>query len=190
MGEGRLILVVGPSGAGKDTLIAAAAVVLADNPRYHFPKREITRASDAGGEDHIAVTADEFAVRCEAGGYALHWDAHGLSYGIPASIDAEIASGATVVVNTSRTIIEAARARYPNLRIIFVTAPLDVLAQRIAARGRESADDVAARLARAGIIAPGGGDVVEVCNDGSLETAVAAFVAAVIGSTLTQEQET
>jgi ribose 1,5-bisphosphokinase len=176
MAEGRLILVVGPSGAGKDTLIAAAAATLAVNPGYQFPKREITRASDAGGEDHVAVSSTEFTARRDAGGYALHWYAHGLSYGIPASIDAAIASGVTVVVNTSRTIIDTARARYPNLRVIFVTAPLDVLAQRIAARGRESADDVAERLARAGAIAPRGDDIIEICNDGSLEAGVSAFL--------------
>jgi ribose 1,5-bisphosphokinase len=179
MSEGRLILVVGPSGAGKDTLIAAAAAALADEPLYDFPKRQITRASDAGGEDHIAVSPAEFAARREAGGYALHWEAHGLYYGIPASIDAAIAAGVTVVVNTSRTIIEAARARYPNRRIIFVTAQLDVLARRIAARGRESAVDVAERLARAGIIAPSGSDVIKLCNDGRLDEAVAAFRSAI-----------
>jgi ribose 1,5-bisphosphokinase len=175
MSEGRLILVVGPSGAGKDTLIAAAAAGLADEPLYDFPKRQITRASDAGGEDHIAVSPAEFAARREAGGYALHWEAHGLSYGIPASIGAAIAAGVTVVINTSRTIIDAARLRYPGLRIIFVTAPVDVLAQRIAARGRESANDVAMRLARAGIIAPSGNDVIELHNDGSIHDAGAAF---------------
>lgn len=179
MAEGRLILVVGPSGAGKDTLIAAAAAALEANPLFQFPKRDITRASDAGGEDHVAVSGAEFAARRDAGSYALHWDAHGLSYGIPASIDVAIAAGAVVVVNTSRTIIDAARARYPNLRVIFVTAPLDVLAHRIAARGRESADDVATRLARAGISAPSGSDVVEVCNDGSLDEAITVFQRAI-----------
>ena len=180
MADGRLVLVVGPSGAGKDTLIASAEAALGDSPLYLFPKREITRAGDAGGEDHIAVSPAHFAQRREAGGYALNWDAHGLSYGIPSSIDAAIAAGATVVVNTSRTILDAARARYPGLCIVFVTAPLDVLARRIAARGRESADDVAARLARAGIIAPSGCDVIELCNDGSLEDAVRAFRSAIL----------
>jgi ribose 1,5-bisphosphokinase len=179
MAEGRLILVVGPSGAGKDSLIAAAAERLAGNACYHFPKREITRASDAGGEDHIEVSAQDFLIRREAGGYALAWDAHGLSYGIPGAINHLIAGGATVVVNTSRTVIETARDAYPNLRIIFVTAPLDILAHRIAARGRESAEDVAERLARAGIAQPSGPDVITLNNDGSLDQAVTAFLAAI-----------
>ena len=181
MADGRLCLVVGPSGAGKDSLIAGAAAARGGDPRFVFPRREITRPADAGGEDHVAVDASAFARRRDAGFYALAWDAHGLSYGIPASINAALAQGNSVTVNVSRTVIDAARARYPNLRVLHVTAPLPLLAQRIAARGREPAEDVEARLARAGNAAPTGPDVVEICNDSQLETAVAAFVAAIRG---------
>ncbi len=181
MAEGRLCLVVGPSGAGKDSLIAGAAAALADDDRFQFPRREITRASDAGGEDHIEVSAADFATRRDGGAYALWWDAHGLSYGIPVSIENALASGTSIIVNVSRTVIGQARARYRNLRILHVTAPIPILAQRIAARGRENAADVEARLARAAISAPSGPDVVEICNDGALADAVAAFVAAVRG---------
>jgi phosphonate metabolism protein PhnN/1,5-bisphosphokinase (PRPP-forming) len=181
MAEGRLCLVVGPSGSGKDSLIAGAAAALADDAGFVFPRREITRSADAGGENHVAISAEDFAARRDGGGYALAWDAHGLSYGIPASIDAALAQGNTVVVNVSRTVIAAARAHYSHVRVLHVTAPLPVLAQRIAARGRECAEDVEARLARAGDAVPSGPDVVEICNDGRLETAVAAFVAAIRG---------
>lgn len=179
MAKGRLILVVGPSGAGKDSLIAAAAEKLSVDPNYHFPRREITRPSDAGGEDHIEVSAEDFETKRDSGGYALSWGAHGLCYGISAEINQALASGATVIVNVSRTVIDAARGAYPNLRIIFVSAPLDILAQRIAARGRESAEDVAERLARSGIAQPSGSDVIIINNDGSLDQAVAAFLAAI-----------
>ena len=179
MVEGWLCIVVGPSGAGKDSLIAGAAAALGDDPGFAFPKRDITRAADAGGEDHVEVSAGEFAERRDAGRYALAWNAHGLAYGIPVSIDAELAQGITVIVNVSRTVINAARARYRHLRVLHVTAPLPVLAERIAARGRERAADVEARLARAGIRTPQGADVVEICNNGLLGDAIAAFVAAV-----------
>jgi phosphonate metabolism protein PhnN/1,5-bisphosphokinase (PRPP-forming) len=155
--------------------------VLADDAGFVFPRREITRPADAGGEDHIAVSAADFALRRDGGGYALWWEAHGLSYGVPVRIDAALATGATVVVNISRTVIDAARRRFPRLRIVHIAAPLPVLAQRIAARGREDPADVAKRLARAGDGAPSGPDVVEICNDGRLEDAVAAFLAAIRG---------
>jgi ribose 1,5-bisphosphokinase len=176
--SGLLCLVVGPSGAGKDTLIAAAERTFSDRPGYVFPKREITRAADAGGEDHIAVTPEMFAQRKATGCYALSWEAHGLSYGIPASIDDALACGDTVIVNVSRTIIDAARADYLRLRVIFVTAPAGVLIERLVGRGRESTADVAERVARAGIVAPVGRDVVEISNDGSIADAIAAFLSA------------
>lgn len=178
MPEGRLYLVVGPSGAGKDSLIEAAMAQLAQDQRFHFPKREVTRPSDAGGEEHISVSDQEFSARQASAGYALAWEAHGLHYGIPIAINDLLADGDTVVINTSRTIIDFARETYPNLRIIYVTAPIATLAQRISARGRESAEDVAHRLARAGIALPTGDDIITISNDGSLAQAVEVFISA------------
>src|SRR5258708_1339198 len=126
-----LVLVVGPSGAGKDTLLEAARRALADDPRFRFVRRVITRPADAGGEAHEAVTEEEFARRA----FALQWQAHGLHYGIPAET---IVGGPVVVVaNVSRTVVADAARRFPT-RVIEVTAPVEVLAARLAARAREN----------------------------------------------------
>lgn len=167
---GRLVLIVGPSGAGKDTLIdgarrAAPAGVL-------FQQRDITRPEDAGGESHRSVTRNEFNVLEAAGGYALSWRANGLCYGVPATIDAELAAGRTVVVNGSRGSIDDARARFPNLLIVSVTASPAVLRQRLALRGRETPIEIEARVERAGAFRVEGPDVVELRNDGAPEAAV------------------
>jgi phosphonate metabolism protein PhnN/1,5-bisphosphokinase (PRPP-forming) len=164
-----LILVVGPSGAGKDTLLEAARLAMSDDPRFRFVRRVITRPADAGGEAHEAVTEAEFATR----DFALQWQSHGLRYGIP--VDG-VAGGRVVVANVSRTVIADAVRRFP-VHVIAVTAPPDILAARLGSRGREAADDVAARLARS-VAVPDHVPVETVVNDGSLEDGVARFVAA------------
>lgn len=176
MPKGRLALVVGASGAGKDTLIAGARAHLAGDPNFVFPYREITRPAEAGGEDHVPVSREEFDQRCAESAYALAWDAHGLGYGIPAGIADDLAHGRTVVVNVSRTVIAVARTRFPNLLIINVTAPVRILAERLAARGRESADDVARRIDRSGAFIIEGAGVVNVVNDVGPEQGIERFV--------------
>jgi ribose 1,5-bisphosphokinase len=164
-----LVLVVGPSGAGKDALLKAAREVFRGDARIGFARRVITRPADPHGEDHEPVTEDDFAAR----EFVLSWSAHGLRYGIPKSaLDAPV-----VVANVSRGVIAEAATRH-DVRVIEVTAPPEVLAARLAARGRESAGDVARRLARTATI-PGGVTVTTVWNDGTLAVGIERFVAAV-----------
>jgi ribose 1,5-bisphosphokinase len=167
-----LILVVGPSGAGKDTLLNAARATLAHDPRFRFVRRVITRPADAGGEAHEAVAEAEFARRR----FALSWEAHGLCYGIPADIEADLEAGRVVVANVSRGVIAKAARRYP-VRVIQITAPPDVLAARLSSRGRESAADIAARLSRA-VALPSEVETETLVNDSTPEAGVVRLVAA------------
>lgn len=173
--QGRLFAVVGPSGAGKDTLIAAAK---AARPDLFVARRVITRPTSAGGEDFVGVDAARFAQMQAAGAFALVWRAHGLSYGIPADILTARAEGRDVVFNGSRAALPLALARFADLRVILVTAPPAVLAQRLAGRGRETAEDIARRLTRAGFALPEGIAAIEVQNGGTLAEGVANFLAA------------
>jgi ribose 1,5-bisphosphokinase len=147
IGPGRVVLVVGPSGAGKDTLINLARAELAGNPDIVFATRIVTRPSSSS-EDNVAVSADAFAAAALRGEFALTWEAHGLSYGIPISIDTDVQAGRTVVLNTSRTLVTAIQNRYMHAAVAYVDAPLHLRAERLAARGRESLTDVQNRLAR------------------------------------------
>jgi ribose 1,5-bisphosphokinase len=173
---GLPVAVVGPSGAGKDSLIAA---LVARRPGLIAVRRVVTRPARPGDEPFEPATPAAFARRVAAGGFVLHWQAHGLHYGIPAGVEADLAAGRDCVMNLSRGVLAEAAARWPRLRVVAVTARPEVLAQRLAARGREDAAAVARRLARAGAIAlPAGLDVVQVDNSGTLEAAVAAALAA------------
>lgn len=172
---GRLFALVGPSGAGKDTLLAGARV---QRPDLAVVRRVITRPSAAGGEDFEGVTEAVFADRLAAGAFALHWQAHGLRYGIPLAELAPLREGRDVIFNGSRQALQAARDRFPDLTVIVVTAPVQVLAERLAARGRETRSDIEARLTRAGFALPEGITAQEVVNDGPPAQGVARFLAA------------
>lgn len=167
IGPGRLVLVVGPSGAGKDTLLRLAQAACADDHDIVFPRRIVTRASSAD-EDNIALGPDEFARAREHGDFAVHWDAHGHSYALPLEINDDIRAGRAVVVNVSRTVIAALRQNYANVVVVAITAPPDVLAQRLAARARHSDGNIADRLARSVDDASANADVT-ILNAGSAE---------------------
>jgi len=147
IGPGRLVLVVGPSGAGKDTLIALAQERCAREPDIVFPHRIVTRSVSAF-ENHASMTEAEFERVRIAGGFALHWRAHGLSYGVLRSIDDDIRAGRMVICNISRSVVETARACYARVAVVMITALPHLLALRLAQRGRESEEAIAERLAR------------------------------------------
>lgn len=178
-GPGRAFAVVGPSGAGKDTLIDAAR---AARPDLCVIRRVITRPEGLGGEAFDGVDEPEFERRRAAGGFALDWRAHGLRYGLPLSAAQAQARGRDILFNASRAALPMAARRFRPLEVILVTAPVAVLAERLAARGRESREAVAARLERAGFAVPddlpGDVPVRVVENDGSLALGVARFLAA------------
>jgi ribose 1,5-bisphosphokinase len=167
IGPGRLVLVVGPSGAGKDTLLRLARAACVDDHEVVFPRRVVTRASSAD-EDNIAVSPDEFARARDHGDFAVHWDAHGHSYALPLEINDDIRAGRAVVANVSRTVIAALRGTYANVVVVAITAPPDVLAQRLAARARHSDGNLADRLARSVDDASAGADVT-ILNAGSAD---------------------
>jgi ribose 1,5-bisphosphokinase len=167
VGPGRLVLVVGPSGAGKDTLLRLAQASCADDHDVVFPRRVVTRASSAD-EDNIALSPDEFTRARDHGDFAVHWDAHGHSYALPLEINDDIRAGRAVVANVSRTVIAALRKAYANVVVVAITAPPDVLAQRLAARARHTDGNIADRLARSVDDASAKADVT-ILNAGSAD---------------------
>jgi ribose 1,5-bisphosphokinase len=142
-----------------------------------FAHRYITRPADAGGENHVALSDEEFQARLSARLFALHWHSHGHAYGIGIEINQWLAKGVTVVVNGSRAYLSEARRAYPELLPVWIEVSPQVLRQRLLKRGRETAEEIKRRLARHQNLRDGkpGGEVIR--NDGRLEEAGDALVA-------------
>lgn len=180
-GKGKLILVSGPSGAGKDAVIDGAHRRLAGDPDTVFPLRTISRPEGFGGEIHVAVTPAQFDRLRRRGAFAFCWGAGGLNYAVPASIESDLAAGRTVIVNVASAVFAEARARYPGSLIVWVTAPPELRRKRLLARGRETAAEIDERFRFAEELPPYE-DVEILANDGSLDTAVNAFLSLVADS--------
>ena len=173
--KGHLVLVVGPSGAGKDSVLRGAKGELAGDRRFVFPRRFVTRFADVSAEDHLTMTDMEFAIAVSEDAFAVWWNAHGNYYGIGTSIEADLQAGCVVAVNCSRTIIEEAAARFPNVTVVEITASPDVLVSRIVARGRETEAEAIQRVSRSVPEYPAGVRVARIENNGALQDAVDRF---------------
>jgi ribose 1,5-bisphosphokinase len=146
-GPGRLILVVGPSGAGKDTLLGLAHAACAGDRGVVFPRRVVTREASAF-EDNEQVSFENFRQARSCGEFAVHWEAHGHGYGLTRAIDDDLRAGRTVVANVSRTVIDSVRRAYANVTVVSITAPPEVLKARLSARARGSDGQIEQRLGR------------------------------------------
>ncbi len=148
IGPGRLVLVVGPSGAGKDTLLGLAQTACLNNANVVFPRRVVTREASSF-EDNEQTSLEAFRQARMRGDFAVDWEAHGHCYALSRAIDDELRAGRTVVANVSRTVVDAMRRAYVDVVVVSITAPPDILAERLAARARSSDGRIENRLRRA-----------------------------------------
>ena len=169
--SGVFVAVVGPSGAGKDTILRYAGLRLRNDPAYHFVRRTITRPCDPVSEDHDTLDFGAFEATARDGAFAVTWDSHGLRYGIPALVDEHLSRGAVVVANISRGAISALRAHYASVVVVEITADPTILAARLSGRGRESGEAIAGRLARSPVDAAEKHGWIVVENNGAIEEA-------------------
>ncbi|WP_163272479.1 phosphonate metabolism protein/1,5-bisphosphokinase (PRPP-forming) PhnN [Chelativorans alearense] len=175
--QGVFVAVAGPSGAGKDSVMDYARQRLGPLAgEIVFARRIITRPMDAGGEDHDTLDETAFERARAAGRFALSWRANGLSYALPAEIDGTMRSGGVAVANVSRAVIPALEERYAHVLPVIVTAPPEVLADRLSRRGRETREEVLARLARGADSELKVEDATVIDNSGPLEAAGERFL--------------
>lgn len=147
--SGVLLYVIGPSGSGKDSLMRFARETLATSSSVVFAHRYITRPHDAGGENHVALSDAEFQSRVEHKLLSLHWNSHGLRYGIGCEVNHWLAKGLTVILNGSRAYLPQASRQYSELVPVLIEVSQSVLRERLLSRGREEAGEIESRLMRA-----------------------------------------
>lgn len=168
--KGRLIYLIGPSGAGKDTVLRWFRDHPQHCPSLHVARRTISRSAGDPHEPHEAVSAAEFQHLCERGDFALHWEANTLHYGVRHTELRPMDRGHDVLVNGSRRFLPQARRSYPDLVAAYLTVPPHIQRARLLARGRETPEAIEARLARSAHLAAVIGQTdVELVNDGTPE---------------------
>lgn len=181
-GNGALFYVMGPSGAGKDTLLNHARSHLAPSAPVVFAHRYITRPANAGGENHVALSHEEFALRERHGCFCMTWDSHDQRYGVGIEVLAWRERGLSVVVNGSRGWLAEAARRFPDLVPVAVTVDIGALRARLERRGRETPGQIEERLSRAAAFDVRHPALVTIDNSGAMETAGAALVQLLAGS--------
>jgi ribose 1,5-bisphosphokinase len=191
MQAGRLFYLMGASGTGKDSLLHYLRSHLCPESRVKLPQRWITRPADAGGEDHIAISAAEFQERLSKGEFALHWQSHGFHYGIGREINSWLDDGVHVVINGSRHHLQTAHALYPTMQPVLIRVSHHTLFERLTRRGRENAQEIEQRLQRAEALdrhLPDN-DLVVINNDGPLAIAGESLLQHILSTTMAEALE-
>jgi len=179
---GCFFFVVGPSGAGKDSLLSGVLPFLPTDA-FVFARRVITREAVTHTEDHDSCTEAIFLEREKNGEFLITWQAHGLSYGLPISLLEAIERDVHVIANGSRNMITELQKKVPSLQVIEISAPLDILRARLNSRSRETPEEIDRRLQRSSLALPVGVSSLRVMNDLSLEIGISRLKAALLHAT-------
>lgn len=146
---GKLVIFVGSSGSGKDSLIYASFKRLSDEYiPVHRVRRWITRPNHHS-ERFNSVSKTVFLSAVKNNQFALWWSIYDTYYGVEkAEIDPHLIEGKLVLVNLSRTMCTKALELYPDAIIILVRVPVYIAEKRIHKRDREDGKNLEARLRR------------------------------------------
>lgn len=180
----NLFYVIGASGVGKDSLLHFARNNISQNDPVVFTHRYITRPSNAGGENHIALSQREFERRKQLGCFAMSWHSHNNGYGIGIEINQWLAMGLDVVVNGSREYLPYATDLYPTLIPVLISTNPERLRERLINRGREKPAEIEQRLIKAQALDIDHPRLVTISNDGELGEAGQKLVSLIQGKEL------
>jgi guanylate kinase len=148
---GRLIVLTGPSGVGKGTLLSA---LLARHPALSLSVSATTRSPRAGevdGLNYYFVTRQQFDLMVSEGEF-LEWAEFAKNcYGTPRrSVEAQLKVGTWVILEIELEGARQVRETFPTAYRIFILPPsIEELESRIRGRGQDSDDAIARRLSHA-----------------------------------------
>ncbi|GIW20240.1 MAG: guanylate kinase [Chloroflexota bacterium] len=150
-----LVIISGPSGVGKDTIIAALRE-RHPTPDYHYVVTCTTRAPRPGeipGVSYHFLSPAEFAALREAGGLLEANEVHGNWYGTPrAEVARALAAGRDVILKIDVQGAAVVKERVPDALLVFVVPPsLEELFQRLRSRATESVDELELRQRNAAL---------------------------------------
>jgi len=137
----KIILIVGPSGVGKDTLLRYAKEKL--STKYNFVERYITRKPDSN-ESNFYIDEYAFEILKHNSYFISSWNAHENSYGIAKKF---ILNGVNIV-SISRSKIKDFEKNYDSVYTINISISKESLKERLLLRGRENIDEIEKRLSR------------------------------------------
>jgi guanylate kinase len=142
----RVLVITGPSGVGKGTLIRELCRQFPDLRLSVSATTRPPRSGERDGRDYHFLDAEEFERRVEAGEFLEHAEYAGNRYG---TLRSEVERGPVVLeieVQGARQVREA----LPSAAQVFIAPPsLEVLRERLVGRGTDSPEGIQARLARA-----------------------------------------
>ena len=178
-----VVVLSGPSGAGKDSVLAAALGRDDRLARVVTAKTRAPRPGERDGVHHLFLSDQQFDDLVAGGGFLEHATVYGHRSGVPRDqVERLLAEGKTVVLRTDVQGARTLRAKIPEALLIFLTVPdLDDLERRL--RGRATEDEAAMRrrlaIARQEMAEADGFDHVIVNGEGRLDAAVDELLAVI-----------
>ncbi len=149
--RGKLIVVSGPSGAGKDTLIQSALEAIPGLTLIASATTREPREGEVDGKDHVFLSREQFERWIEEDRF-LEWAEYsGNLYGTPKhSVEELLKSGSSVILRIELQGARQVKERRPDAAMVFVRAPsLEETRRRLEGRATESSESVESRMATA-----------------------------------------
>ena len=177
-----VVVVSGPSGAGKDTVIQAALAHDDSLATVATVKTRPPRPGEIDGVHQIFLSEEEFDEWIAADRFLEHAQVYAHRSGVPReAVEELLAAGRTVILRTDVQGAATLKERLTDPLLVFVTAPIDALARRMRARAGDSDAEIAERLRYAEIEAAEAEwfDVVIVNDDDRQQQAADALLRAI-----------